>query len=37
MRKDVINIVSLEFNEGKSVHHITKSVVKKTTAEELFC
>jgi hypothetical protein len=36
LRKDVINFVSLEINEDERLHHISKSVVKETTAEELF-
>jgi hypothetical protein len=36
LRKDVIDFVSLEIDEGKSFRHIQKSVVKKKTAEGLF-
>jgi uncharacterized protein YpmB len=35
IRKDVIKIASLKINEGNSFHHISTSVVKKTTAEEM--
>jgi hypothetical protein len=37
MRMDVIKIVTLEVSEGNNFHHITKSELKKTTAQELFC
>jgi len=35
MRKDVIKIASLKINEENSFHHISTSVAKKTTAEEM--